>query len=349
MKVIGRDQVTMYNESHCLRQQPGSGRQWQDSTWLHWWDLENQVGGVHRIGHEYNFDDSGPKIALWSNLVTPKGIYKHVVYQPLRESDKLARGWGGGDETCRSVYENGLHSWYIDDRDAGVAATLHFKDFHPSFCGFPGAGRTAEDIAPHHIDVGGSLTGSITMQDSTFKANGMGVRDHGWGHRDIGTMLSHRYVAGTFGPDFTFCAFAIHNGVNDSIETFGWVVKNADTVVFAKDVDIVAYTEIDSASTRGGHITLALADGDTMDCELTAVVPGLVNHFHRFANNNTLCRARAQGRDGAGMFETSMNFFNGTRVPEKMQRALIVNGFYPGMEGRNAAAPDSSYLAKRTY
>ncbi|MBB35318.1 MAG: hypothetical protein CME88_03190 [Hirschia sp.] len=334
MKVIGRDKVVMYDFSDEGRQVPGTGAKWQDSTWLHWWDNENSVGGVHRIGHEYNYEGEAPRIALWSNLVTPEGIYRHVLGNPLREADKLPNGWGGGDDTCRNIIpEEGVHQWIIDDPAAGVSADLVFKDYHAPFCGFPRSGDTSENIAPDHIDVGGSITGSITMNGKTFDVTaGQGVRDHGWGHRDIKTMLSHRYCAGTFGPDFTFCAWSIHNIVSDAVESFGWVVKGGDTVVFAKRIEIISYVEVDSASTRGGRIIMDLADGDTLDCELTAVTPGLVNWFdtHKFANNNTLCRAEANGRVGGGMFESMMNFHLGTRAPGRMQRALAQSGFYPG-------------------
>ena len=333
MKVIGRDHVVMYDEKCNYRQTPGAVKKWQDSTWLHWWDNNNHVGGVHRIGHEYNYDGDPPRIALWSNLVTPAGIYRHVLGLPLRESDKLPNGWGGGDDTCRQTVDDGVHSWFVDDKAAGVTAELHFRDFHSAFCGFPRSGKTSENIAPDHIDVGGRLTGTITMQGRSFKVtNGLGVRDHGWGHRDIKTMLSHRYVAGTFSPDYTFCAWSIHSDTNDAVESFGWVVKNTDTIVFARRIEIVSYVEVDSASVRGGRIRMDLADGDTLDCELTAVAPGLVNWFdtHKFANNNTLCSAVCNGQVGAGMFESMMNFHQGTRAPGKMQRALASNGFYPG-------------------
>ena len=347
MKVIGRDQVTMYNESHFLRQQPSDEHMWQDSTWLHWWDLENNVGGIHRIGHEYNIE-GGPMVALWSNLITPKGIYRRVLYQPLREADMLPKGWGGGDDTCRNEFVDGLHVWTIDDPSEGVAAKIQFKDFHESFCGFPNAGRTAEDIAPQHIDVAGSVDGTITMKGTTYQANGMGVRDHGWGHRDLGTMLSHRYVAGTFGPDLSFCAFAVHNGVNGNIEAFAWVVKGGDTVIFAKDVDIVAYTEIDSCSTRGGRIRLTLADGGLLDCELTAAAPGQMNYFHKLPNLNTLCRATCNDIHGAGMFESSMNFHQGERLPSKMVRGMVENGFYAGTPEFQNNGADSPFLLMRT-
>ena len=347
MKFIGRDDVRVYTDMDNFRAEPDGGPQWQDSTWLQWWDLESGCGGVHRIGHEYGID-GGPFVAGWTNLVSPNGYFKHVVYLPLREADKLPNGWGGGDEVCSNEIINGEHIWNINDPATGVSARLVFTDYHGAFCGFPSAGRTAEDITAHHIDISGPVTGTITMPGGTFKVNGMGLRDHGWGHRNLGTMLSHRYVTGCFGPDLSFCAYAIHNGVSDTVETFAWCVKG-DTVVFAKDVDIIVYAEVDSYSTRGGHIVLTLADGDVIDCELKAVAPGLVNNFpYSFQNNNTLCRAECKGRVGTGHVEVSMNFRYGSRKGERMIRALIANGFYPGSmdELRNGA--NNPFIPKRT-
>jgi hypothetical protein len=347
MKIIGRDDVVRYDESHFVRQTPGKDGKWQNSNWLHWWDLERRVGGVHRIGHEYN-GDGGAKVAAWTNLITPTGIYKHVVHLPLREADKLPRGWGGGDEVCRVEYLDGQNVWTINDPAEGIEARLACRDFHPAFRGFPGAGRTAEDIAPHHLDVGGSVSGYITMRGTRYAVDGLGERDLGWGHRNLYTMLSHRYAAGCFGPDLVFNAWMIHNGVNNSIEGFGWVVRNADTVIFAKDMEIVAYTEVDSASTRGGRIRMWLANDEVFDCELTAVAPGLMNFFHNMPNNNTLCRVESGGRVGSGMLETSMNYHQGTRSPDKLLRALAANGFYPGDHSHPNNTAGGPFLAKRT-
>lgn len=351
MQVFGRDHVVMYDASHEGRQKPGEGAQWQDSTWLHWWDCDTGVGGVHRIGHEYNYDGEPPRIALWSNLVTPAGIYRHICSNLLREEDKLPNGWGGGDDTTSQIIVDDVHRWIVNDPAAGVSAQIDFRDFHPAFCGFPRAGETSDNIAPDHIDVGGSVTGEIVMDGQRFAFNGMGVRDHGWGHRDIKTMLSHRYCAGTFGPDFTFCAWSIHSATNDKVESFGWVVKDQNRIVFAEDIEIISYVEVDSASTRGGRIIMRLADGDILDCELTAQAPGLVNWFdtHKFANNNTLCRAEANGRVGAGMFESMMNFHHGVRTPGLMQRAIAVNeGFWRGSFDDMKAAADGPFMASRT-
>src|ERR1700736_6780513 len=124
MKFIGRDNVKVYDESHFTRQQP-QGPLWQDSAWLNWWDVQNKVGGVHRIGHEYNKPHGDvPRVAAWSNLVTPKGVFRRVLYLPLREEDKLRNGWGGGDDTCRVEFDGEGSVWTIDEPTTGVSAKL---------------------------------------------------------------------------------------------------------------------------------------------------------------------------------------------------------------------------------
>jgi len=347
MNVIGRDKLTWYDESFKLRQQPTDEPVWQDSCWLNWWDTKNKVGGIFRIGHEYNYPGKPPMVASWIGIITPKGIYKRVLHLPLREEDKLPNGWGGGDEVVRVEIDNGDHVWQVNDPAHGVTATLRFHDFHPMFNGFPLSGDTAEDIAPAHIDVHGSVKGDITIQGDSFHADGMGVRDHGWGHRAYGQMTSHRYVSGTFGPDFGFTSWAVHN-LRGSVEIFGWVVRNGE-VIFPKDIDIVAYTEIDSVSVRGGRVTFTLATDERIECDLIAEAPGLMNYFHNMPNNNTCCKAICDGRIGAGMLESSMNYYRGNQPPDKMQWGVVHNGFYPSpFTAVATAGTENAFLIKRT-
>ena len=94
---------------------------------------------------------------------------------------------------------------------------------------------------------------------------------------------------------------------------------------------------------------LTLADGDVIDCELTAVAPGMVNVFpYSFQNNNTLCRAECKGKVGTGHVETSMNFHYGSRRGERMLRALIKNGFYPGSIEDLRKSEINPFIIKRT-
>lgn len=345
---IGRDNVKVYDASHFLRQPPQPVPQWQDSAWLNWWDNERKVGGIHRIGHEYNNPDCDvPMVAAWSSIATPKGVSRQVRYLPLREEDKLANGWGGGDDSLRIEFDDAASTWIIEDAESGISAQLRFTDFHAPFRGFPSAGRTSEDIAPDHIDISGRVTGTIVMQGETFSADGLGIRDHGWGHRDYDRMRSHRYMSGTFGPDLSYCSWAVHNTHSDTVEIFGWVMRG-DTAIFPRDIDMVAYTEIDSASTRGGRIRFLLPDGEVVESELTAAAPGFQNYFHNMPCLNTLCVATCNGRTGAGMLESSMNFHGGHRVPTRMQRGLVGSGFFPSTPENEWNQPGTPFITKRT-
>jgi len=347
MKYFGRENVLEYTDKDEGRQEPLPGGKWQDSTWLQWWDFESGLGGVHRIGHEYN-DEGGPFCAGWTNLVSPQGVFKHVTYLPLREEDKLPNGWGSGDGVARNEIVDGEHIWIIDSPKDDISARLVFRDYHGAFRGFPSSGDTAEHISAHHIDVSGTVTGNVTMKGKTFQVNGMGLRDHGWGYRDVNKILSHRYVTGCFGPDLSFCAYSVCNGITDTIEKFGWVVKG-DEVHFVKDVDMVTYAEVDTVSIRGGRLKLTLPDEEVLDIELTAVAPGLMNYFHKMFNNNTLCVAEYKGRKGAGHWETSANFYSGEREPIKMYRALAHNGYYEGAaNGHGTPDPNSPFMRTTT-
>lgn len=344
MIFTGRNNVHVYPPSAVYRQQPLPGpRKWQDSTWLQWWDDEHRLGGVHRIGHEYNLKDEVPHVAAWTNLITPKGVYKRVTWLPLREQDKLESGWGSGDQTLRQEFIDGEHAWLFDDPEGGVCCDLRFKDYYPPFRTFPSTGKTAEQISAEHIDIAGSIRGWIKMDGATFQVKGQGLRDHGWGYRDVNLILSHRYVTGAFGPDLSFCCYAVHNASSNSIETFGFVAKG-DTIHFAKNIDLIVYVENDSTTTRGGRIKITLEDGQVLDVELTSVAPGIMCHVHNMFNTNTLCRAVCDGRVGSGMVETSMNFHQGTRRPEKMVGNLLESGYYPGAATGRAIESDTHFV-----
>ena len=102
--------------------------------------------------------------------------------------------------------------------------------------------------------------------------------------------------------------------------------------------------ENDSSTTRGGRIKITLEDGQVLDVELTAVAPGIMCHVHNMFNTNTLCRALCDGRVGSGMVETSMNFHQGTRRPEKMVGNLLESGYYPGAATGRAIESDTHFV-----
>jgi hypothetical protein len=91
-----------------------------------------------------------------------------------------------------------------------------------------------------------------------------------------------------------------------------------------------------------------LPDGEIIESELIAAAPGLQNFFHNMPNLNTVCVATCNGRVGAGMLESSMNFHDGHRAPTRMMRGLVGNGFFPAVPDGQWNRPGTPFMPKRT-
>jgi hypothetical protein len=305
-------------------QPPRPEQNWQDSVVLVWWDLENNIGGYHRIGHEPNVE--GGKIALWNNLLSPQGIYKSTEFLPLREEDRMDNGGFGAGDTCRYEFLEGRHVWTVKDGD--VSATISHTDFHESVECYPKDSTVTQEFANVHVDIPGAVSGTLTIKGVEYQINGLSFRDRGWGTRDWKTLLSHRWVAGTFGPDFSFLALSWYS-IDESIAAFGWVVRG-DTVTYAKALDITAYIEVDGAINRGGHVRFELTTGEVFDIECERIGDqGLVSYHHDICCVDVMCRATCNDMVGFCDFETTCNIQNGKRQPTKFAHGIAANGFHP--------------------
>ena len=323
MKVLGGGSVQVYEPADEGPHQAGPQELWQESVVLLWWDLKQAIGGFYRIGHELNHKN-GPMIALWSNTVTPQGIFKKTAYLPLRPQDKIDNGFGGGDGSLRYDYD-GNCVWTLEDQD--IKAQLRVHDFHPSIDCYPKKGALSE-FAPHHMEVAGRVSGSLSVKGVHYDIDALAFRDHGWGMRDWGALLSHRWLAGVFGAELSFCALAWH-ATDDSMAQFGWVVRN-DTVTFAKKLDIVAYVEADAMCSRGGRLVMTLSTDEVIEVGFEALAPSMMSFHHGIACFDTLCRIRSGDLTGIGDFETTANGQQGRRQPKNLARGGISqNGWHP--------------------
>lgn len=325
----GGKKLTVYGDWTHVRQKPGPEPHWQDSVVLTWWDEENDIGGFHRLGHEPNVPGGG-RIALWTNLMSPDGMFKRVQDKPLREADLLpSGGWGSGDDTCKVEFINGEHVWTINDDDA--SASLSFRDCGPNIDGFPKSPTLSKEFSTAHFDVAGTVTGWMKLKGKEYKVNGLGIRDHGWGPRDWSqSIISHRWVVGTCGPLFSFFAVSYHAASTDKIATFGWIVRGK-TVTYAKAVDILTYMEIDSCVNRGGHVRFTLTTGEVLDVEITAI-PGhkaAVCYHHDIPCVDRHCTFECNGLRGFCNFESSSNAQHGKKRPRTLVGGVIDDGFTP--------------------
>ena len=326
MEVLGGGSIHVFEAADEGPHRTGPQPQWQESVVLVWWDLKQSIGGFYRIGHEMNGKD-GPMVSLWSNTVTPEGLFRKTTYLPLRPQDQSANGFGSGDGSLRYEHDGDIF-WTLEEPD--LTAKLRVESFHAGIDCYPKKGAISE-FAPHHMEVAGRVTGSLSVKGKRYEVDGLGFRDHGWGDRAWDTLLSHRWLSGVFGPDLSFCALSWHT-TGDDMAQFGWVVRH-DKVIFAKQLDILAHVECDAMTTRGGQLRMTLTTGEELAVSYEAVAPSLMSFHHNVACVDTLCRIRCGERVGIGDFETTSNGQQGVRRPNRLSRGYGGDGWFPARIG----------------
>jgi hypothetical protein len=321
MEVVGGGSVIEYGPEEEIRHTPGENEWWQESVVLFWWDTHHNVGGYHRIGHEPHFRD-GPIVSLWNNIFTPEYIYKDSSTLPLREADKLENGMGGG-ETCRFEYTD--HAiWTVTAPD--VAAALHIHDNHTPVDVYPKKGSLSTDFAPNHMEVGGKVTGSVTVKGKHYEINGLAFRDHGWGKRDWTGIVSHRWLAMTFGDHMTALMQTFHSSNNELVR-FGCIIRD-NKLTYAKDVDIVVYIEPDGLTHRGGRATATLTTGEKLTFEVEPLQKGVVSWIHGISCVDIFCKVTCGDLVGVADLETTNNAQRGGYRPYLAINAIEKNGLH---------------------
>jgi hypothetical protein len=321
MEIVGGGSVIEYGPSDETAHTPGPGEFWQESVVLFWWDTTHNVGGYHRIGHEPNYRD-GPIISLWNNIFTPDYIYKDASTLPLLESDKLPNGFGGGS-TCRFEYTD--HAvWTIKAPE--VSAELHVVDYHTPVDTYPKKSDYAQEFAPNHMEVGSKVNGKLTVRGRHFPIDGLAFRDHGWGNRDWGGIVSHRWLAMSFGSDMTVLLQTFHSPSNQLVR-FGCVIRD-NKLTYAKDVDIIAYMEPDGLTNRGGRATTLLTTGESLSFEFQPFQRGVVSWIHGIACVDVFCKVTCGSLTGVGDFEMTNNAMRGSYRPYLAINAIEANGMH---------------------
>lgn len=328
----GEKDLKIHGDEVHYRIKPGPEENWQDSVVLIWYDLNNGLGGVHRIGNEPHAGPTG-MATTWNNLIFPEGIYKKCRYQPLRpEIDFPPNGaYHCGDDTFCFHFDKGEHIWKIKDTtpDGEIGAELRFRDSGPNVDCFPK--KETANVASAHFDIAGTVSGWMKIGDKKREVNGLGIRDHGWGPRDWDSWYTHRWVMGTFGANFSFVAMSMY-GVTEQMHAFGWVVRDWK-VTMAKTVDILMYVEIDGATSRGGHVKMELTTGEVLDIECTPIPKrSIVSENHDIYSNDRLCTFICGDLEGFCDWESTQNTHHGKRRPKKYFNGLLEDGWYPEPE-----------------
>ncbi|EXJ71842.1 uncharacterized protein A1O5_04343 [Cladophialophora psammophila CBS 110553] len=326
MTSFGGHDAHVYGDETNVRQKPGPQDNWQESVVLAWWDNNVSVGGFQRIGHEPN-NPEGAAVELWNNITAPNGTFHKVVNNPLRKEDCPDNGGlGGGDDTLSFEFQEGKHIWNFEEPE--LSGQLVHVDVGPNIDSFPKKEGIGSDLGAAHFDIPGRVTGWLKVKGQGYKIDGLSIRDHGWGPRSLPPMLSHRWLVGTCGRQFSFIAIAFHSmAAEHHIGRFGWVIRNGE-VTYGEKVDMVAYVEVDGATNRGGHLKYTLTTGEVVDIECKAVpAKAFVCFKEGVCCLDRICTFTSGEHKGFMMFETSHNIQHGTRRPITWHNSVIDDGW----------------------
>jgi len=274
---------------------------WQESVVIVWFDLKSGIGGFHRIGHEARANGGAGVATSWLFVTTLEGTrYRRHDNHPLLPSDRTHDLFSvSGRHAMRF---DGRAVWTVDHEECQLR--LVAEDFTPRFDLFRHGGSVTDDFAPGHLEAAGTVTGAVTLAGRHYPVEGLCYRDHSWGKRDWNTLLTHRWIAGTCGPQLTFNAAAWH-GTDGTLRKFGIVVRDG-VVAYATDIDIVVFQECDGMTHRGGRMTLTLADGEQITVE-PKFIDGSMTVHNNVACVDELCTFEYQGARGFCDFEVSTN------------------------------------------
>ncbi len=303
-----------------LRQQPEADEWWQDSAFVTFHAADAGIGGLIRLGHEPNHD--GGISALWFGLVTKDGRrYKRNGSFPLTDADRRDDGFGAHDGRYTLTFDDALHL-RVDDEDCQVDLTI--EDFYARTDFFPPtAGTLVDDFASSHFETSGRITGTVDLGGQSYEVDGLCHRDRSWGIRRWDTLLNHRWVPGTVGPELSFGSIGWH-GVDGSTRQFGYVVRDGE-VVRAEEVDVAVTFEVDGFTYRRGEVRWRFADGEELTL-VCAPVDGIVSEHHGVACVDALCEIELEGKRGFCDLEVSTNPRGGAGPITAALRATLQQG-----------------------
>jgi hypothetical protein len=156
----------------------------------------------------------------------------------------------------------------------------------------------------------------------------LAYRDHTWGRHEWSTLLAHRYLAGTVGPELTFCTLG-WLGIDGRLAHFGLLVRDG-VFKYAESVDFLTYLEADGTSHRGGEVMFHMPDGEAVTLRPRLVDSVLHEHGGEggaaLSAVDSICIVEYDGMRGFGNLEITNNAKNGADPVRAVNRAAADNG-----------------------
>jgi hypothetical protein len=310
---------------------PSASLNWQESHWLYWHDPAGHLGGIHRIGHEPNWNNS----VVWCGLSVPGGARFR-----LNSSEIALRSHGPADQTFDA---EPLHLQLAPEQRLTIEADdlqvdLHIIDETPEV-DTHAAGRSSEmsrRMAAMHLEAACRFEGTVIVRGEEYRVDAQGWRDHSAGTRDWGAPSSGRYWAGFVDGEFV-CAsqYCFDEPLPRS---HGYVLRPDGQLDPALEVDFTVLVEADGLAARGARIEMPLVSGATASFECTVTDAFVFSHREMLGVSSLTVIGDALAPRGHGNMVHHSN-------PRRGHLAPAVSMFAANVDGVSMRPPARSWCA----
>jgi hypothetical protein len=180
----------------------GEGEHWQESWYFNWADPRHDVFGLARIGFRFR-QRQIDGLVLTIRRGKPEYVYPAVNIRYRGSwSDQTGTGGFHAHGLAFRIQEP-LKRWRLSlkGRDA---MELDWSAFTPVYNYHESGGDLPPNVAGHHFEQSGYVTGWTRFKGQELEMDGSGQRDKSWGVRDWASVEGWNWISAQFGEDLSF-------------------------------------------------------------------------------------------------------------------------------------------------
>ena len=223
---------------------------WNESFWFPFYDPQQEIGVVFRIGMYPVRNEANLFLFLTHGGEVAHSLVDLRAPLPPPEAGRL------GLHGLQVEWERPLERFRLRYRNGGHGFDVRWEAVSPVYAYPVPPGTTAEQT-PRHLEQGGTVTGTVTIADTPHAIACLGHRDHSWGgERDWAKFHRWNYLSGEIGPDFWFNAVRIAFAPEAEL-TIGCLWDGAEVLALT---DIAMDVETADGGTRQLGVDATLTD-----------------------------------------------------------------------------------------
>jgi hypothetical protein len=230
---------------------------WSDSLYFNAWDPSTNAFVMTRIAVRANVPQVTAGMIVWVDGEPVYGFGHELGEIPPTDWDVMAVG----GLTYRML-ESG-QAWAVQLADGDAQAHLEWRGLSPvtAYAGHPNGGLPRA-VAWGHYEQSCRVTGDLHVGGRRITFDGLGQRDHSWGHRHWAGLHQWHWVTGFLTDGRAFNLFEVHE--HSGATSINGFVRGLDG-----DEYVVASAREQERSDDGGaesyRVVLQLGDGSALE------------------------------------------------------------------------------------